>query len=222
MFRSHHLRAWIGLLAWGLCLSVGITLELRHELTAAAQSAPPARWPAAVEESLSSDLELLQAVTLDSRRGSASLAKRPVVLIFLHPHCPCSNAGLAEVLRVVGESPRDPLAIAVFVKPEGTPPHWEESNLWMSARRNPRLMVITDQNGQIAQLFRATHSGQVRVYDHEHLIFHGGVTAGRGQFGPGESSRLLARQLQTPTGTCGTPAFGCPLARTRDAAGATP
>lgn len=222
MFRTLHLRAWIGLLAWGLCLSMGITLELRHELTAAAQSSPLARWPAVAGGLLSTELASPQIDAPNPRTGPPSLERRPVVLIFLHPHCPCSNASLAEVLRVVGESPRDPLAFAVFVKPEGTPTHWEESNLWMSACRNPRLTVITDQNGRIAQLFRATHSGQVLVYDHDRLIFHGGVTAGRGRLGPGASSRLLARQLEDPAGTRGTPVFGCPLARAQDTAGATP
>lgn len=201
---------WPVLLVWGLSLCVGIGLEIRHELSAATQADPPRLWPVAADS-------LLQAGSVGSSEASSR-----VLLIFLHPHCPCSRASLTELTRVLADLSGPTQALVLFVKPPGTPVGWEESNLWKAAQQTPGVTVACDEGGRWADIFEATHSGQTRVYDHGQLVFHGGITAGRGHVGPSSASELLVAQLHHPSGLKCTPAFGCPLRRSAPTSGGMP
>jgi hypothetical protein len=79
-----HRGAVAGLLgAWRLAITVGMILVGAYTARPGDAGAVPARWPAG------------GTVRLDGRR--------PTLLIFLHPRCPCSRASLDELGRIKGE-----------------------------------------------------------------------------------------------------------------------
>jgi hypothetical protein len=201
-------------LVWGLCVCIGLGLVIQHDLTAGREVDPPLLWPDPAESLLPNEaVPKSEPATLGERAEG-------VVLLFLHPHCPCSRASLDELTRVLAASATSVRAFVVFVKPSGTPQYWEESGLWDAAKKVPGLRVVSDEGGHLAQLFRATHSGQICLYRRGRLVFHGGVTAGRGHSGQNVASESLARQLADARGVSCSPVFGCPLLKLPEREGA--
>ena len=73
---------WAGVAAaWGAVVVLGLLYLEAYADRPGDSGAPPAVWPAQ------------SRVKRDGRR--------PTVLIFLHPQCPCSRASLAELVHVV-------------------------------------------------------------------------------------------------------------------------
>src|SRR2546421_7651309 len=89
-------RRRIGVLifVWTCLAAIGLGAMLDFELTPAPLTAPRTIWPA--QSTLIRD------------------ARRPTLLMFLHPHCPCSRASLAE-LSVLASECRDRAAFQVVV-----------------------------------------------------------------------------------------------------------
>lgn len=144
--------------------------------------------------------------------------RRPTLLMFLHPHCPCSQASLSELARVAVRGHERIRMQVLFVQPEGCPPDWYQTSLWTNARDIPGVRVDVDLGGRIAQQFGAKTSGQTLVYDRTGtLAFRGGLTPGRGHEGdsPGRTAVLsiLAEKTNGPAMECS--AFGCPLVTER-------
>lgn len=145
--------------------------------------------------------------------GLAFDPNHPTLLMFVHPHCPCTRASLGELERLLAEISDQPNVQIVFVKPMGTAPDWARTDLWRSALSVRGVKVYLDNGGLEGQRFHAQTSGQTLLYDREgKLQFQGGVTIARGHAGdnPGRTAlrELLrgghASQIQTP-------AFGCSL-----------
>jgi hypothetical protein len=188
--RSHLLligTVWIATIGSGFFLVVGYDT----------QPGPPGKAPIVWPESS----------RLSRARGSATL------LMFVHPRCPCSRAGIEQLRRIV-ESAAQPLAVQVlFVAPPGAPEDWQRTALWQAADSIPGATLQADVDSAEARRFGVTTSGHTLLYDVQgRLEFEGGVTAARGHYGDSSSSEsLLALLSSGAPESRSTPTFGCPL-----------
>jgi hypothetical protein len=186
--------------AWAVTVGFGLWNMLQYEMTPAAVSPLPNRWPA--NSSLHRDPE------------------RPTLVMFVHPHCPCSRASLDELMILVTRRGSLMSPTIVFLKPPGFDEKWEQTDLWRTAHSIPGATVICDADGVETVRFRARASGETLLYDRQgNLLFHGGITASRGHHG--DNAGRSALELLLAGGTCSvtqTPVFGCSLAE-RTAAG---
>lgn len=138
------------------------------------------------------------------------------LLVFLHPHCPCSRATLGE-LRTILDHSREPLSVEIWmIRPEGATADWNDSILVGESTSLPNVRVRWDERGEAARRYDARTSGEVLMFDPaRRLRFRGGITASRGH--PGwnrgtESIRGILRGDATPFSQ--TSVYGCPLERT--------
>jgi hypothetical protein len=161
--------------------------------------APPAHWPAGA------------AVPLDGRRTT--------VLIFLHPRCPCSRAGLGELADVLGRCGDRVSARAVVFQPGHDRERWFPLDLRAALAEIPGLEVGMDDGGAEARRFGVATSGHVLLYGPRgDLIFSGGITPGRGERGDNVGRAvLLGRIMGAGRERTEHPVFGCPLATPRTA-----
>jgi hypothetical protein len=193
-FKLMRLCRW-GLLsaAWLGAVSASIWAMLEFEMRPAAVARSPELWP--------------------QNSALAHSFERPTLLMFVHPHCPCSRASVDELALLATSCADELRMIVVFLKPPGFAGDWEKTDLWRSARQIPGVSLFCDDEGTETGRFRACVSGEVLVYDRQgHLMFHGGLTASRGHHGdnPGRTAieLLLAGKLTPPQQT---PVFGCSL-----------
>lgn len=141
----------------------------------------------------------------DLAPSSQPAAGRPSVLVFLHPHCPCTPAAVRNLGPVLE---RHPVRVTVYVL-DADPRGSENGRL---AAALPGADVIADPDGSAARRFGAKTSGHVLVYDAGGaLVFAGGVTAGRGHPGANPGLDAVAAHLAGRPGAASAPVFGCPL-----------
>jgi hypothetical protein len=136
---------------------------------------------------------------------------RPVLLLFAHPHCPCTPAGLEELAWLLRTSPDRPEVAVLFVRPPGAPAGWERTAAWARAAALPGARVLADHDGREAWRFGATTSGEALVYEGGRLVFQGGLTGGRGHHGDHAGARAVPGRLRDGGATVQRPVFGCPL-----------
>lgn len=192
-------RRWM-IVTWAICVSVGVVALVRFDLRAGVAIAPLTDWPA------------------DSRLPRNP--QGPTLLLFAHPHCPCTRASLSELKRILAKSESPLQSLVVFIQPDGTSDEWAWSSLWNAANAIPGVTCVADAGLRETSIFRAETSGQVLLYDSAgRLRYSGGVTIARGHEGtnPG-SSTISATLAGRPAPLSGAPVFGCPLFNT-DATG---
>lgn len=138
---------------------------------------------------------------------------RPVLLMFIHPQCPCSSASLEELARVLTQA-RDLASVyTVFVRPTGMAPGWEASGTWRQAAAIPGVKVMVDASGVEARRFAATTSGEVTLFNKTGaLLFRGGMTSSRGHAGDNIGREAVYSWLTKDVAQHrNTFVFGCPL-----------
>jgi hypothetical protein len=156
--------------------------------------APPVGWPAGT------------GLTLDDRR--------PTLLIFVHPRCPCSRASLDELGTLLASCGDRVAARAVLFRPRGGREGWFPPDLRAALGQMPGLEVGQDVGGEEARRFGVATSGHMLLYNPRgDRIFSGGITPGRGERGdnPGRAA-LLGRIIGTGGEGLECPVYGCPLA----------
>jgi hypothetical protein len=180
--------------AWLLASATGLLLLADYDSKPGGAAHPPLQWPGGVS---------LQRNPL-----------KPALILFLHPHCPCSRASVSELARLVRSHPGAFDIHVVFNRPAEVAVDWPQSDIWKSTSADPGLDVVVDHGGLLTGQFGVKTSGQVLIYDGRgSLRFNGGITAGRGH--PGESvGGMLVKAIAEGRGTegsAGCPTFGCPL-----------
>ncbi|MEQ1904555.1 MAG: hypothetical protein ABL888_10245 [Pirellulaceae bacterium] len=136
--------------------------------------------------------------------GFAQQPRRPTLVMFAHPRCPCTRASMQELDKLVAQAPGKIDVQVLFYKPSMEPPSWAETDLLRSARRIPGARVFVDEDNMIAQQFAIATSGQVFLFGRDgDLLFSGGITAGR--------SAILSLLRGEAHNRLATPVFGCPL-----------
>jgi hypothetical protein len=152
-------------------------------------------------------------VTFPVESGIPRDGQRPLLLMFAHPHCPCTRASLAELSRLMASARHRVTARVLFIKPSAQDKEWIETDLWETAAAIPDVTVTTDEDGREAARFGAGVSGLTLLYDASgRLLFSGGVTAARGHEGDNAGRAALISLLTGDTSEAvETPVFGCQL-----------
>lgn len=182
----------IAVLWLGVVIS-GTLVMLTVAQTPGVGAVPPAVWP--------------------ETSGVPRTPGRAVLVMFVHPHCPCSRASIGELDRLVAGN-RDRFSTQVmFVRPAGIVEGWEKTDLWRQAEAIPGVSVHCDAGGVEARRFHAGTSGATVLYDGGgNLLFEGGITAARGHAGDNAGSAAVTAVLgNRGAGQVSTPVFGCPL-----------
>jgi hypothetical protein len=180
---------------WAAAAAGGSALLWRYEAAPCPAAAAPAHWPTGA------------GVTTDGRRHT--------LVMLLHPHCPCSRATVRELAVVMAAAAERLRAHVLFVRPDGVPAGWEQTDTWRDAAAIPGVTVADDEAGGEAARFGAATSGQAVLYDPAgRLVFRGGITPARGHSGDNAGRGAI---LAIVNGSAGqgepheAPVFGCPL-----------
>jgi hypothetical protein len=186
----------LSLIAWGGVLATGLAILWSYESGPGPSREPPPHWP----------------------RTSAipQPHSRPALLLFAHPHCPCTRASLEELIALMTRTRGLADVYVVFSVPSGSPDGWERTGTWDYAASIPGVRRIRDSDAVEATRFGALTSGHVLLYGADAaLLFSGGITASRGHVGenPGRSAIVTLLSGQRP-GRGRTPTFGCLLPTT--------
>ncbi len=190
---------WLLSLIWLVTIVAVMVLIINFSNTPGLAGTTPIQWPA--ESHLPLDPHL------------------PTLVMFAHPHCPCTRASLGELELLMAHCQGKLAARVVFVRPAGMTDDWVKTDSWNSAAAIPGVTVSVDDNSVECQRFQAETSGDTVLYDTQgHLLFQGGITISRGHSGdnPGRSAlEALLTPASTPstqiTGLVKTPVFGCTL-----------
>ena len=137
------------------------------------------------------------------------------LIVFVHPHCPCSRATIGELEILLAESHRTVSAQVWFIHPKGTPNDWTKTALWRTASAIPGVTVHEDHDLTESRRFHVDTSGQALLYDSEqNLLFQGGITISRGHAGPNpgrDALTALLKNFQLAPFPVSGPVYGCPL-----------
>jgi hypothetical protein len=138
---------------------------------------------------------------------------RATLLFFAHPKCPCSRASVEELNRLMARANGRIEARALFLQPENCAGDWSQGSLWNSAAAIPGVLAQADEGGIEARRFGAETSGFVVLYSPSgELLFHGGITAGRGHAGDNAGSDAILSVISGDAPVRNeTPVFGCSL-----------
>lgn len=178
---------------WLTVVCGGTIQMIRYSTAPGSSGQPPSAWP--TESQIPFD------------------AHRPTLIMFAHPHCPCTRASLGELEVLLTRFPGQLSSYVVFLKPTDTITNWEKTDLWRKASSIPGVRVYTDNSGIEAHRFQSETSGQTLLYDRSgHLLFQGGITLARGHAGDNPGRSALQELLEGGhSNQVKTPVFGCPL-----------
>ena len=135
------------------------------------------------------------------------------LVLFAHPHCPCTRASMSELERLVARARGEIRGHVVFFRPSDVPEDWVRTDLWKGVERLPGFESVIDTDGELAAVFGAGTSGTLVLYDRDgRLVFQGGSTSARGHEGASRGSDAILHGLATGEWVeTRVPAYGCPL-----------
>lgn len=180
-------------LLWLCAVGAGIAVVLNYQNAQGASGTTPDHWPSGTQ------------IVLD--------ASHDTLLMFAHPKCPCSRASMEELNRVLARCRGQVTTHVLFFKPSQFSADWSQTDLRSSAAAIPDVMVQDDPDGKLAEKFGAETSGYVVLYDKQgRLLFHGGITGGRGHAGDngGEATVIALIGGENPQ-VKQAPVYGCSL-----------
>jgi hypothetical protein len=180
-------------LLWLFAAVAGTSILLSYENKPGNAGTTPATWPADSH------------ITREPGRST--------LVMFAHPHCPCSRASVGELNRLLTRCQGSASVHVLFIRPKEVADSWTETSLRKSAEAIPGVRVQLDALGEEARRFGAESSGYVVLYGADgRLLFSGGITAGRGHAGDNAGENLVVSLLKgQPAALKHTPVFGCGL-----------
>ncbi len=137
---------------------------------------------------------------------------RPLLVMAIHPRCPCSDASLAELGDLLARSHGRCDALIIQYQPvdqtSGWPTHSAPQRLG-----GVRVNVLLDAGGKIASTLGAATSGHVVFADAQGKIrFTGGITTSRGHRGRAPAQDAILKLLSgSKSDARSTPVYGCAL-----------
>jgi len=135
------------------------------------------------------------------------------LIMFAHPHCPCTRASIAELARIMTRTNGRIDCRVLFVQSETAAPEPEMTENWQASAEIPGVRVLYDSGGVSARLFGVRTSGQVVLYDPQgKLMFQGGITRARGHQGDNAGAEAVLAVMKGDSPSCrSAPVFGCAL-----------
>jgi hypothetical protein len=185
---------WLAIgLVWVVAVAWGMRAVLNYENAPGAPGDPPRQWPAQSQVPRTPGL--------------------PTLVVMGHPKCPCTRATIGELALIMARLEGRVTAVAVFVRPQGVPEGWDDTDLRRSAAAIPGVRVMTDWDETETANFHAQVSGQTMLYDAQgRLQFSGGITAARGHSGDNRGrSAVVSLVSKGRAADHRTPVFGCAL-----------
>jgi len=178
---------------WLLIVAGAMTFLAAYSNTPGTAGMAPTRWPS------------LSQITHDS--------SRPTLVLFAHPHCPCTSATLGELELLLAQTQGKVNARVLFIRPEEMAEDWVKSDLWRKASAIPGVTVGIDNGNVEARRFHVATSGEALLYGSDGgLLFAGGITLSRGHSGDNPGRTALTSLLNRGWAEESmTPVFGCPL-----------
>jgi len=178
---------------WLLASGWALKKIVDYKMTAGQRAVPPIRWPSGT---------LIPPPT-----------RQATLVMFVHPHCPCTRATVSELARLVEALHGKLSAYVLFIQPEPFTKEWVESDLWTEVKRIPDVRAMIDRGGKQAELFKSYTSGQVFIYAPDgRLLFNGGITPSRGHEGDNLGIRRIMSLIRTGHADQAQSAvFGCAL-----------
>jgi len=141
--------------------------------------------------------------------------KKPLLIMFAHPRCPCTKASLGELESLVAQAKDQFEAAVLFYEPDEDSEAWSKTTSIKMAEAIPGVRVLLDKGGYVTKRFAAETSGETVVYSADgKLLFSGGITGARGHMGDngGFDSVLAAvNNVSTPAQPQKTKVFGCEI-----------
>tara|TARA_R110002095_G_scaffold213311_1_gene203708 strand:+ start:8985 stop:9683 length:699 start_codon:yes stop_codon:yes gene_type:complete len=186
-------------LIWIVLVGIGMASLWEYQTTPGPVTASPQHWPA---DCLIKQHEI-----------------RPTLILFAHPHCPCTRASIRELALLMAHCSGQVDAHLLFFKSSRFATDWEKTDLWSSAAAIPGVKVACDEDGLEAVRFHASTSGYTLLYHADgQLQFQGGITKSRGHSGDNAGRSALEAILRNGTAEQKqTFVFGCPLQERNDA-----
>jgi hypothetical protein len=185
---------WLAVTTWGAVAAAFLAILVHQQMTPGVLQPASPQW--------SSSLPLHRVP------GTYTL------IMSVHPQCPCSRASLRELEELLARSNGNVTARVNFVVPKGATAAWAKSGgLWKEAASIPGVDSGIDINGKLAARLGATTSGDVVIYDPAgELMFHGGITDGRGHEGDNIGFDAALATLRGAVSAPATaPVYGCVL-----------
>lgn len=191
---AHGSGLWIAAAClWGSGILGGMIALAWHDASPGIVEPAPTHWPTGSQIALADH--------------SATL------IMFAHPHCPCTRASLGELEKLVAH--REGLADCwvVFLRPSDVSQDWEATDLIATAKAIPGVRVLSDLDGAEARRFHVLTSGHTLLYGSDGgLLFSGGMTVARGHAGDNDGrSSLESLLVHSMPLARQTPVFGCPI-----------
>jgi hypothetical protein len=191
-FKSRILLSSLVLL-WCAGVGAGVAKLVRYSNTPGVRADAPQHWPA--------------GTSIHPKTG------RPVLLVFAHPRCPCSDATIGELALIMAQATDRVDAFVLLYTPRTGGSDFARTQLARDAELIPGVHLIDDPDGIESRRFGAFTSGQTLFYDaNGALRFSGGITASRGHAGGNFGRSAVLSLLETgraPRRT--TPVFGCSI-----------
>jgi hypothetical protein len=137
---------------------------------------------------------------------------RPLLVMAVHPRCPCTDASLAELSDLLARSAGACDALLLQFQPLSGAPNWpvDDSPRELGGMKVP---VVLDRGGSIGAALGAATSGHAVFVDRNGQIrFRGGLTIARDHRGrsPGQDA-ILATLAGRSSELTSAPVFGCTL-----------
>lgn len=139
-------------------------------------------------------------------------AHRPLLVMAVHPRCPCSEASLAEMGDLLARSHGACDALLLQFHPEQDAADWPKDAM-PTTLGGVAVKVVLDRGGKTAAMLGAATSGHVFFADADGALrFNGGLTIGRGHRGRAPAQDAILEILHGGQATLtSAPVYGCTL-----------
>lgn len=178
---------------WACSAGAGWWVLARYEVSPETAGAQTPSWPADC------------SIGVDDTKYS--------LLLFAHPHCPCTRASIGELERLLATAGEYVRTTVVFYRPRDASDEWVNSDLWNKVKGMQGIEARIDPGAESARRFGVGVSGHALLYGSDgRLRFSGGITTSRGHEGDnlGRSSIVAILRGKTPL-TQSSAVFGCRL-----------
>ncbi len=135
------------------------------------------------------------------------------LMMFVHPHCPCSHASMHEWARIRSQYPDDVHVQVWFYCPPHETESWVHTVLWELACQTASQEPLIDHDGRVAADLGVQTSGHALLFaSNGELLYSGGITSSRGHEGDSINTQAVGRLLRAESDEfVQYPVFGCPI-----------